>query len=360
MCGMPRAAVTIDLSDEQRAELERLARTPSVPNQLAQRARIVLRAAEGATNRQIAAELGLSLPTVGDWRTKFAREGTDGLSDRPRPGRPRTVDETTVNRVVAKALEPPPDGTSRWSVRDLARCLSLPTTTVHRILRDNRVKPHQVKTFKYSKDPELAAKVCDIVGLYLDPPDGALVICVDEKTQIQALDRTQPALPLRPGMPERRTHDYVRHGTTNLFAALEIATGQVVGECRSRHRHQEFLAFLRRVVREFPEGELHIVLDNSSTHKTPEVKRWLDRQRRVTFHFTPTGASWMNLVECWFSVLTRKQIRRGTYTSVSDLVSAIGRFVEAHNENARPFTWTKTADQILAKAVRQETSETGL
>jgi transposase len=349
----------VELSPAQREELERLSRTPSVPNQLAQRARIVLRAAEGASNREIATELGLSLPTVGQWRAAFVREGSAGLADRPRSGRPRRLDEATARLIVAKALQPPPPGTSHWSVRDLARHLSLPATTVHRVLRANRVKPHQVRTFKHSKDPQLVEKVCDLVGLYLDPPDGALVVCVDEKTQIQALDRTQPLLPLRPGLPERRTHDYVRHGTTNLYAALEIASGQVVGECRPRHRHQEFLAFLRRVVREFPEGDLHIVLDNSSTHSTPEVKRWLARHKRVTFHFTPTGASWMNLVECWFSILTRKQIRRGTYASVPQLIAAIKRFIATHNEQAKPFVWTKSADQILAKAVRQETSGTG-
>jgi transposase len=296
---------------------------------------------------------------VVQWRSAFVREGSAGLADRPRSGRPRRLDEATARLIVAKALQPPPPGTSHWSVRDLARHLSLPATTVHRVLRANRVKPHQVRTFKHSKDPQLVEKVCDLVGLYLDPPDGALVVCVDEKTQIQALDRTQPLLPLRPGLPERRTHDYVRHGTTNLYAALEIASGQVVGECRPRHRHQEFLAFLRRVVREFPEGDLHIVLDNSSTHSTPEVKRWLARHKRVTFHFTPTGASWMNLVECWFSILTRKQIRRGTYASVPQLIAAIKRFIATHNEQAKPFVWTKSADQILAKAVRQETSGTG-
>ncbi len=355
---MPRSAVTVELSPAQREELERLSRTPSAPNQLAQRARIVLRAGEGATNREIAAELGLSLPTVGQWRAAYAREGLAGLADRPRSGRPRLLDETQVNLVIAKALEPPPAGTSHWSVRDLARELSLPPTTVHRVLHANRVKPHQVRTFKHSRDPQLVEKVCDIVGLYLDPPEGALVVCVDEKTQIQALDRTQPLLPLAPGLAERRTHDYVRHGTTNLYAALEIASGQVVGECRPRHRHQEFLAFLRRVVREFPGGELHIVLDNSSTHSTPEVKRWLARHKRVSFHFTPTGASWMNLVECWFSILSRKQIRRGTYASVPELVAAIGRFIAAHNEHAKPFVWTKSAEQILEKAVRQETSGT--
>jgi transposase len=356
---MARSAAIVELSAGQRQELERLIRTPSTANQLAQRARIVLRAAEGASNRQIAAELGLSLPTVGQWRTAFAATGTAGLADRPRSGRPRRLDETTAKLIVAKALEPPPPGVSRWSVRDLARSLALPPTTVHRVLRAKALKPHQVRSFKYSSDPQLTEKVCDIVGLYLDPPDGALVVCVDEKTQIQALDRTQPLLPLRAGLAERRTHDYLRHGTTNLYAALEIASGQVVGQCRARHRHQEFLVFVRRIVREFPAGELHIVLDNSSTHGTPEVKRWLARHRRVTFHFTPTSASWMNLVECWFGILTRKQIRRGSYDSVPQLIATIKAFIATHNRNAQPFVWTKSAEQILAKAVRQETSGTG-
>jgi transposase len=356
--GVSRAAATIELSDGQSRELYALARTPSTSNQLAQRARIVLRAAEGATNTEIARELGLSLPTVGMWRAQFAREGVEGLTDRPRSGRPRAIDDDVVNRVIAKTLEPPPKGLSQWTVRELAKVVKLPPTTVHRIWRTHQLKPHQVRTFKYSTDPELEAKVIDIVGLYLDPPANALVLCVDEKTQIQALDRTQPTLPLKRGKAERRTHDYRRHGTTSLYAALEIATGKVVGQTHPRHRHQEFLAFLRRIDREFPGGDLHLVLDNSSTHSTPEVKSWLAEHPRVVFHFTPTGASWMNLVESWFSILTRKQVRRGTYTSVVDLVRAIRSFIAAYNRNPTPFVWTKSPQQILAKAVRQDTSET--
>jgi transposase len=351
---MARAAAAIELSPEQEAELRRLARAPSVANQTALRARIVLRAAEGATNTEIGRELGLSLPTVGLWRTKFAREGVAGLADRPRSGRPPTIDEALVQRVVAKTLEPPPRGETHWSVRRLAKELGLAPTTVHRIWREHKLKPHRTRSFKYSRDPELVAKVVDIVGLYLNPPEGALVVCVDEKTQVQALDRTQPILPLRPGLPKGRTHDYKRNGTTNLYAALEIVSGQVVHACQPRHRHQEFLAFLRRIVREFPHGELHLVLDNSSTHTTPEVKRWLARQQRVHFHFTPTGASWMNLIESWFSILTRQQVRRGSYTSKSELIDAIGRFVAGWNNRACPFVWTKTADQVLAKAVKDK------
>ena len=355
---MSRAAAGIELSEGERSELRALSRTPSTSNQLAQRARIVLRAAEGATNTEIASELGLSLPTVGMWRRQYAAAGIEGLADRPRTGRPRLIDEATENRVIARTLEPPPKGLSAWTVRELAKVVKLPPTTVHRIWRTHQLKPHQVRTFKYSTDPELEAKVIDIVGLYLDPPENALVLCVDEKTQIQALDRTQPTLPMKRGTAERRTHDYRRHGTTSLYAALEIATGRVVGQTHRRHRHQEFLAFLRRIDREFPAGDLHLVVDNSSTHSTPEVKTWLAKHPRVVFHFTPKGASWMNLVESWFSILTRKQVRRGTYASVADLVRAIRSFIATYNKNPTPFVWTKTAEQVLAKAVRKDTSET--
>jgi transposase len=356
---VPRAAVAIALSPEQEGELRRRLRTPSLAQKDALRARIVLRAAEGASNTEIAGELGVSLPTVSLWRAQFAREGLAGLADRARSGRPRTIDEEAVQRVLAKTLEPPPAGESHWSVRRLASETGLSSSTVHRIWRTHRLKPHRTRTFKYSRDPQLVAKVIDIVGLYLDPPDGALVLCVDEKTQVQALDRTQPMLPLRPGLPERRTHDYKRNGTTNLYAALEIASGQVVTACQPRHRHQEFLAFLRRIVREFPTGELHLVLDNSSTHTTPEVARWLARHKRVHFHFTPTSASWMNLVESWFSILTRQQVRRGSYASVAELIAAIDRFVAGYNERALPFVWTKTAEHVLTKAIKQQpTSET--
>jgi transposase len=356
---MSRAAAVIALSPEQEAQLRRRLRTRSLAQKDALRTRIVLRAAEGASNTLIASELGVSLPTVGLWRAQFARLGLAGLADRPRSGRPRQVDEETVQRVLAKTLEPPPAGESHWSVRRLAGATGLSSSTVHRIWREYKLKPHRTRTFKSSNDPQLVAKVIDIVGLYLDPPAGALVLCVDEKTQVQALDRTQPTLPLRPGLPEGRTHDYKRNGTTNLYAALEIASGQVVHACQPRHRHQEFLAFLRRIVREFPEGELHLVLDNSSTHTTPEVERWLRRHKRVRFHFTPTGASWMNMVESWFSILTRQQVRRGSFADVNELIQAIERFVDGWNERAVPFVWTKTARQVLAKAVKQQpTSET--
>jgi len=349
-----RAATAIELSADEERELRSLLRRPSVSQQQALRARIVLRAAEGATNTQIAAEAGVSLPTVGLWRRNFSQRRLDGLADAPRSGRPRTVDDDEVARVLAMTLEPPPDGTTQWSVRRLAAATGVSATTVHRIWREHKLKPHQVRSFKFSKDPQLAEKIVDVVGVYLDPPKGALVLCVDEKTQIQALDRTQPTLPIKPGKAARMTHDYKRNGTTSLYAALEIATGEVTGACYPRHRHQEFLAFLNQLVRAYPRRPLHVVLDNSSTHSTPEVKAWLKRHKRVHFHFTPTSASWMNMVEIWFSILTTQQVRRGVYHDVPELIAAIEHFIEHYNQRAQPLIWTKTADQILTKAVKQQ------
>jgi transposase len=351
---MARTATAVVLSGEEQEELRRLLRASSTPQQLALRARIVLRASEGVPSTQIARELGTSEPTVGLWRRSFAREGLAGLADRPRPGRPRTIDDATVQRVIAKTLERPPGGESHWSIERVSQATGVSASSVARIWREHRLKPHQTRTFKYSTDPELEAKVIDVVGLYLDPPEGALVLCVDEKTQLQALDRTQPILPLRPGLPEGRTHDYRRHGTTSLYAALEIASGQVLAECHPRHRASEFLGFLRRIVREFPGRELHLVVDNSSTHSTPEVTRWLHRHRRVPLHLTPKGASWLNLVESWFSILTRQHVRRGSFASVPELIAAIERFVASDNERAKPFTWTKPAPEVLAKAIKKQ------
>jgi len=351
---MGRAAAMIELSEGVERELRAVLRMPSASQQQALRARIVLRAAQGATNTQIAAEAGVSLPTVGLWRRNFARRGLDGLADAPRSGRPREIDDDEIQRVLAKTLEPPPDGTTHWSVRRLAAATGIAPTTVHRIWREHKLKPHQVRSFKFSKDPQLAEKLVDVVGLYLDPPEGALVLCVDEKTQIQALDRTQPTLPIKPGKAARMTHDYKRNGTTSLYAALEIATGEVTGACYPRHRHQEFLAFLNRLVRAYPRVPLHVVLDNSSTHSTPEVERWLARHKRVHFHFTPTSASWMNMVEIWFSILTSQQVRRGVYHDVPELIAAIEHFIEGYNQRAQPYVWTKTADEILTKATKQQ------
>ena len=351
---MVARAGAIELTAEEERELRRVLRTPSASQQRALRARIVLRAAAGATNTQIAAEAGVSLPTVALWRRKFCERRLEGLVDSPRSGRPRQIDDDEVQRVLAKTLEAPTDGTSHWSVRRLAAATGLSPTTVHRIWREHKLKPHQVRSFKFSNDPQLVEKVIDVVGLYLNPPDGALVLCVDEKTQIQALDRTQPTLPLKPGKAQRMTHDYKRNGTTSLYAALEIASGEVIGACYPRHRHQEFLAFLNRLVRAYPSRPLHVVLDNSSTHSTPEVSRWLGRHKRVHFHFTPTSASWMNMVEIWFSILTSQQVRRGVYHNVPELIAAIEFYIEGYNERAQPFVWTKTADQVIAKASKQQ------
>jgi transposase len=354
-----RVPAVIELTDDEERDLRLVLRTPSAPQEQAMRARIVLRAAEGASNTEIAREIGVSLPTVGLWRGNFAERRMDGLETAPRSGRPREITDQEIQRVLAKTLEPPPDGTTHWSVRRLAAATRLSSSTVHRIWRDHKLKPHQVRSFKFSKDPQLIEKVIDVVGLYLDPPKGALVLCVDEKTQIQALDRTQPTLPIKPGKAARMTHDYKRNGTTSLYAALEIATGEVTGACYPRHTHQQFLAFLNTLVRAFPRKPLHVVLDNSSTHSTPEVNAWLARHPRVHFHFTPTSASWLNMVELWFSILTKQQVRRGVYHNVPELINAIEYFIEGYNERAQPFVWTKTPEQILAKAVqKQDTSET--
>jgi transposase len=354
-----RGVAVIEVSEDEESELRAVLRTPSASQQQAMRARIVLRAAEGASNTEIAREVGVSLPTVGLWRRNFSERRLDGLETAPRSGRPRQIDDGEVQRVLAKTLEPPPDGSTQWSGRRLAAATGISPSTVHRIRRDHKLKPHQVRSFKFSRDPQLVEKVIDVVGLYLDPPKGALVLCVDEKTQIQALDRTQPTLPIKPGKAQRMTHDYKRNATTSLYAALETATGEVTGACYPRHTHQEFLAVLYALVRAFPRKPLHVVLDNSSTHSTPEVKRWLERHPRVHFHFTPTSTSWLNMVEIWFSILTKQQVRRGVYHNVPELITAIDHFIEGYNERARPFVWTKTTDQVLENATeRQDTSGT--
>ena len=260
--------------------------------------------------------------------------------------------------MLAMTLQTPPDGSTHWSARRLAAAVGISASTVHRIWRDHKLKPHQVRSFKFSRDPQLVEKVTDVVGLYLAPPKGALVLCVDEKTQIQALDRTQPTLAIKPGKAARMTHDDKRNGTTSLYAALEIATGEVIGSCYPHHTHPEFLAFLNQLVRAYPRRPLHVVLDNSSTHSTAEIKRWLERHPRVHFHFTPTSASWMNMVEIWFSILTKQQVRRGVYHDVPELIAAIEHFIDGYNDRAQPFIWTKTPDQVLSKAVkRQDTSD---
>ncbi len=341
------------MSDSERASLRALARAGTTQQRLATRARIVLRAGDGVANERIAAELGVDKMTVLLWRRRFGAARVAGLRDAPRPGRVPTYERTARDRVIALTLEPPPDGTTHWSARRMAARTGISITTIQRIWAEAHLKPHRTETFKFSTDPALEAKVRDVVGLYLHPPACAIVLSLDEKTQIQALDRTQPLLPLRPGQVERHTHDYERHGTTSLFAALNVATGEVTHEARSRHTGADFLAFLRRLDRVYPEQELHVVLDNVSTHKTPAVRAWLERHPRITFHFTPTSASWLNQVETWFGILTRQAIRRGSFQSVKDLVAAIATFIEHWNAGSTPFLWVKTADEILARAVRK-------
>ncbi|WP_183168304.1 IS630 family transposase [Azomonas macrocytogenes] len=345
----PRA-VSITLSDSDRATLTNWIRRRSTAQGLAMRARIVLACAEpGATNLAVAAKLGVSNLTVGKWRRRFADQGVAGLVDAPRPGAPRTLLDEQIERVVSTTLETLPKGATHWSTRRLAAELGMSQTAVSRIWRAFALAPHRSETFKLSTDPQFVDKVRDIVGLYLNPPDRALVLCVDEKPSIQALEDTAPAIPMRPGQLERHTHDYLRHGTTDLFAALDIKAGTVIGEVHRRHRSLEFRHFLATVEQATPpELELHLVLDNSSIHKTPLVQRWLVRHPRVQLHFTPTSASWLNLVECWFSLLTARQLRRGRFCSTRALEYAIRAYIAEHNAHAKPFVWTRTADEILA------------
>jgi transposase len=349
------------ISESEREAMLALTRAGRTEQRIATRARIVLRAADGVANERIAAELGVDKMTVLLWRRRFEAERLDGLADAPRPGRPMTYGRAERDRVIALTLEPPPDGASHWSARRMARRTGISITTVQRIWAETDLKPHRIETFKWSSDPALEPKVRDVVGLYLAPPERAVVLSLDEKTQVQALDRTQPLLPLRPGQVERHTHDYTRHGTTSLFAALDVASGRVTQECRPRHTGADFLAFLRRVERAYPDVELHVILDNVSTHKTPAVRAWLAAHPRVTFHFTPTSASWLNQIETWFSILTRQAIRRGSFRSVKELIARIDAFTRSWNEGSTPFIWVKSADEILAKAVRKPraTSESG-
>ena len=350
-----RPAPALSLRDGDREELARWTRSSSTRAGLAQRARIVLLAADGASNTEIADKVGVSRPTVISWRKRYQDKGIDGLVDQERSGRPRHIDH---REIVSATLTPPPKkyGVTHWSTRLLAKHLSVGDATIARAWREYGVQPWRSQTFKFSTDPELVAKVTDVVGLYLNPPENAVVLCVDEKSQIQALDRTAPMLPMQPGLPERRTHDYKRHGTSTLFAALEIATGQVTGACKNRHRHQEFLAFLKQIARAYPDQELHLVMDNYAAHKHKNVKAWLAVNPRVVVHFTPTHASWMNMVEIWFGIIERQAIHRGTFTSVPDLNAKIRAFITGWNNRSHPFVWTKTAEQILAKANRQKTS----
>jgi len=341
------------LSDEEREVLERWARRPRSSQALAFRCRIVLAAAEGRSSTEIAAQLGCNPSTVGKWRGRFARRGIDGLHDEPRPGKPRSISDADVERVIVKTLEEQPTNATHWSTRSMAAATGMSQSAISRIWRAFGLKPHQSEAFKLSPDPQFIDKVRDIVGLYLNPPEAAVVLCVDEKAQIQALDRSAPVLPLLPGVPARQTHDYVRNGTTNLYAALDVASGQVIAEMSPRHRAEEFRRFLNLIDASVPAHlDVHVVLDNSSTHKTPTIQRWLLRHPRFTLHFTPTYSSWLNLVERWFAELTTKQLRRGVHRSVRALEAAIREFIAAHNTAGTPFVWTKTADEILASIAR--------
>ena len=341
--------VAVTLSEEQREELESWARRRRTAAGLARRARIVLAAAEGQNNSEIARELHVGRPTVAKWRARFAAHGPAGLIDEPRPGRPRTIGDDRVEEVIVRTLETaPPDGGTHWSTRQMAAAVGLSQASVSRIWRAFGLKPHRLEHWKLSKDPLFVEKVRDIVGLYLDPPERAVVLCVDEKSQIQALDRSAPILPVLPGCPARATHDYTRHGTSNLFAALDAASGKVIGSLHARHRAAEFRRFLSRLEREVPAGlEVHLILDNYATHKTPAVKRWLAAHPRFVLHFTPTGASWLNLVERWFAELTERKLRRGAHRSVRELNADIRDWMTRWNEEPRPFVWTKTSAEIL-------------
>jgi transposase len=338
--------VSVEVAPRDREVLASWVRAPSIRAGLAQRARIVLLAADGLGTNEIVRRTGVSKPTVISWKRRYAAEGIGGLEDRPRPGKPRTTDDVAV---VLATLEPPPErlGVTHWSSRLLAAELGLSNVKVARVWREYGLAPWRAESFKFSTDPQLEAKVRDVAGLYLNPPDKAVVLCVDEKPQAQALERAAPVLPLRPGICEKRSHDYVRHGTTTLFAALEVATGKVTDACYSRHRHEEFLKFLRQVAKAYPRVPLHIVVDNYGTHKHPDVRAWLAKNPRITLHFTPTSGSWLNMVEIFFSIITRQAIRRGSFTSVKDLITAIENFIDGWNDRCHPFTWTKTADELL-------------
>jgi transposase len=348
---MPRLK-PLTVTDDERAKLEAWVRRPRTAQRLALRSRIVLAAAAGQSNTAIAADLRVTLPTVGKWRQRFLDRRLDGLTDEPRPGPPRTVTDAHVEDVVTRTLESKPPNATHWSTRGMAKATGLSQTAISRIWRAFGLQPHRADTFKLSTDPYFVEKVRDVVGLYLEPPDRAVVLSVDEKSGTQALDRTQPVLPMTPGQAERGTHDYVRHGTTSLFAALDVATGRVIGRCHRRHRHQEFVKFLDEIDAAVPAEDgvtIHLVMDNYATHKTPAVKRWLARHPRFVVHFTPTSASWINQVERFFAEITERRIRRGVFKSVRALEQAIEAYLAEHNANPKPFKWTATADLILRK-----------
>ena len=350
---MANHARAIALAEADRLELERLQRSPSTPAGLSRRARAVLLMARGASGTEVARVTGYTPVQISRIRRRFAEEGMAGLADRPRSGRPPQLTEAKSARIVALTLRDPPPGLTQWSTREMAERVGVSHSTVHRIWQAHALQPHRVETFKFSPDPRLEEKIRDVVGLYLHPPTNAVVLSVDEKTQIQALERTQPLLPLRPNLPARQTHDYRRNGLTSLYAALEVASGKVVGECSERHTGADFLRFLKRLHRRYRGRPMHVILDNSSTHTTPDVKAWLEAHPQVHFHFTPVGASWLNLIEAWFGILTRKSVRRGSFASVKALVRHIRAYIEHWNEHPTPFVWTKEPADIIRKSVRR-------
>ncbi len=344
-------AKALQVSTQDRDRLESWLRAHNTPQAMAWRAQIIVYAAEGLPNTRIAKEVGVSVVTVREWRKRFEMEGIDGLTEiKPGRGRKREISATKVKRIVHDTLHVKPRGATHWSCRSMADRHKVSAATVQRIWDAHGLQPHRTETFKLSTDPEFVEKLTDIVGLYLNPPDKAAIICVDEKSQIQALDRTQPGLPMKRGRCGTRTHDYKRHGTTSLFAALNVLEGTIIGNCYERHRHQEFLKFLRRLDREFPKSKpLHLILDNYGTHTHPNVKAWLDKHPRFHLHFTPTSCSWLNLIERWFGQLTEKQLRRGVFTSVKELTHTIKQFIKVYNEHPKPFVWNAKVDDILRK-----------
>ena len=350
--GRPKAELTV--TDQEGQTLQRWARRPKSAQQLALRAKIVLACAEGEDNKTVAAELAVHQVTVGKWRSRFIAGRLEGLTDEDRPGRPRTITDEKVEEVIVTTLEQPPaNNDSHWSTRSMAKATGMSQTAVSRIWRAFELKPHREQTWKLSADPQFIDKVRDVVGLYMNPPEHALVLCTDEKSQIQALNRTAPCLPVLPATPARRSHDYVRNGTTSLFAALNIATGEIISSLHRRHRHQEFLRFLKKIDTEVPADlDVHLICDNYGTHKTPEIKKWLSRHPRFELHFTPTSSSWLNVVERWFAELTNRKLRRSAHNSVNELEADIKAWIDAWNEDPKPFVWTKTADEILENLAR--------
>ena len=348
-----RPIPALKLTENERESLSQWMRRPKSAQALAQRARIILACAEGLNNTQVSHRLHLTVQTIGKWRSRFVQKRLDGLMDEPRPGTSQRLSDKEVEEVLAMTLESTPKDATHWSTRSMAQACGLSHMSVHRIWQAFALAPHRSETFKLSKDPLFIEKVRDIVGLYLNPPHKALVLCVDEKSQIQALDRSQPVLPMRPGQAERRSHDYTRHGTTSLFAALEAKSGKVIGQLHRRHRSMEFRRFVDQIDSVVPkDSDIHLILDNYGTHKTSMIQRWLVKRPRFHLHFTPTGASWLNLVERWFALLTEKQIRRGVFRSTRELETTIRNYLKNYNEEPKPFIWSKTADEILASVAR--------